>query len=105
MADKGLTGLTHEIIKEVVSVAQKRGIRLAEDIAFRSLEKARNFPAETKTSYQRDIEERTRHNEGDIFGGAVIRMGHAAGIPTPATASIYEQIQQNVGAAVTKRID
>jgi 2-dehydropantoate 2-reductase len=35
-------------------------------------------------------------NEGDIYGGTIIRMGEALGISTPATKTIYAQIQQRL---------
>jgi 2-dehydropantoate 2-reductase len=61
-----------------------------------SISKANNFPFETKTSYQRDIEAKGRLNEGDLFGETIIRMGQAEGIPTPVTESIYGQIEHRL---------
>jgi len=37
----------------------------------------------------RDVEKGGK-NEGDLFGGAIIRMGKDHGIPTPVTSSIYK---------------
>jgi 2-dehydropantoate 2-reductase len=42
-----------------------------------SINKANNFPFDTKTSYQRDIETKGPVNEGDIYSGTIIRMGEA----------------------------
>jgi 2-dehydropantoate 2-reductase len=62
---------------------------LPENIIEKSLNKAYNFPYEAKTSYQRDVEIKGRLNEGDLFGGAIIREGQTLGIPTPLTESVY----------------
>jgi 2-dehydropantoate 2-reductase len=57
-----------------------------------SLEKAENFPFEIKTSYQRDVEKQAR-NEGDLFGGTILRMGRELGVPTPITHRLYREIE------------
>ena len=48
-------------------------IKLPEDIVEKSMQKASNFPDDARTSYQRDIESGRRSNEGDLFGGTIIR--------------------------------
>jgi len=77
-------------------VAGHRGIDLGEGIVESSLKKAENFPFETKTSYQRDVEGR-RRNEGDLFGGTVMRLGRELGVPTPVTERLYRKIEEKVG--------
>ena len=57
-----------------------------------SLEKARNFAPETRTSYQRDVETPGKQNEGHFFGGAILRLGQELGVATPITARIYGEI-------------
>jgi len=78
---------------EIVAIAEKKGISLPAGIVETSIGKANNFPFETKTSYQRDIEAKGRLNEGDLFGGTIIRMGQDVKIPTPVTQRIYESIE------------
>jgi len=92
-ADPELQGLVEKIMDEIVAIAWKKGISLPAGIVETSLGKANNFPFETKTSYQRDIETKGKGNEGDLFGGTIIRMGKAVGIPTPVTQRVYEQIE------------
>jgi 2-dehydropantoate 2-reductase len=92
MADNGLRALVQEIMVEIASLAKQRGVQLPADIVALSLAKGGKFPFETKTSYQRDVETEGRRNEGDLFGGTIIRMGNAAGIPTPVTQAIYSEI-------------
>ena len=95
-ADSALRGLVEKIMGEIVAIAEKKGISLPAGIVETSIGKANNFPFETKTSYQRDIEAKGRLNEGDLFGGTIIRMGQAEGIPTPVTKSIYGQIEHRL---------
>jgi 2-dehydropantoate 2-reductase len=92
MADPALHRSAEDIIKEIAAIAGKKGVALAPDIVEATLKKANNFPPETRTSYQRDIEAGTGPNEGDLYGGTIIREGAALGIPTPGTEAIYARI-------------
>jgi 2-dehydropantoate 2-reductase len=94
--DPELRGLVGSIMREILAIAETRGILLPAGIVETSIAKANNFPFETKTSYQRDIEAKGVLNEGDLFGGTIIRMGQAEGIPTPVTKSIYGQIEHRL---------
>ena len=89
VSDNELRGLVRKIMTEVVSIGERKGIHLSSDIVNRSIEKARNFPFETKTSYQRDLEVKGKLNEGDLFGGTIIRLGRETGTPTPVTEMVY----------------
>jgi 2-dehydropantoate 2-reductase len=55
----------------------------------KTLQKARNFPYETKTSFQRDYEKRNTRHEGDIFGGTLIRLGKECNISIPTITEVY----------------
>ena len=96
MEDDESKAMVQSIMMEIRAIAQSKGIRLPENIIEASINKANNFPFDTKTSYQRDVETKGRVNEGDIYGGTIIRMGEALGISTPATKTIYAQIQQRL---------
>ena len=87
-ADTGMRDTVHGIMNEIETIARMRGVHLPHGAAGESLEKAKKFPPGTKTSFQRDIE-RGGHNEGDLFGGTIIRMGKELGIPVPATERVY----------------
>ncbi len=89
--DKQLMALVEDVMGEIVSIARSRNIALPDDIVARSLGKAANFPYETKTSYQRDMEKGGK-NEGDLFGGTIIEMGRALGVSTPVAERIYTAI-------------
>jgi 2-dehydropantoate 2-reductase len=75
----------------------QRGISLDERIIEASVKKAENFPYETKTSYQRDVEKGGR-NEGDLFGGAIVRLGQELGVATPVTEKLYSDIEARLKA-------
>jgi 2-dehydropantoate 2-reductase len=91
--DCELRGLVEKIMGEIVAIAEKKGASLPAGIVEASIGKAKNFPFETKTSYQRDIEAKGKRNEGDLFGGTIIRMGKELGVPTTITESIYREIE------------
>jgi 2-dehydropantoate 2-reductase len=93
MEDDESKAMVQSIMMEILAIAQSKGIRLPKNIIEASISKANNFPFDTKTSYQRDVETKGHVNEGDIYGGTIIRMGEALGISTPATKTIYAQIQ------------
>jgi len=96
LEDKESTELVQEIMTEIHSIAERKGIKLPENIIDTSIKKANKFPYETKTSYQRDVESKGNINEGDLYGGTIIRMGEVLGIPTPVTKLIYSEIQQRL---------
>jgi len=76
------------IMMEAVSLAKGSGVSLPEDIAEASLLKARSFPFEAKTSFQRDFERLDKNDERDLFAGSMIRMADKLGIDVPRTRVI-----------------
>jgi 2-dehydropantoate 2-reductase len=96
LADPKAKEMTHKVMEEIAAVAKKKGVKLADTIVTDSLQTGNNFPPETKTSFQRDIEAKSTRNEGDLFGGTIIRLGKELGVPTPVTESIYSKIEQSL---------
>ena len=96
LEDQQSYGLVRGIMEEIQALAAKGGIELEEGIIQNSLKKAENFPFETKTSYQRDVEKRAR-NEGDLFGGTILRLGRELGVPTPISQRLYGEIEERLG--------
>jgi 2-dehydropantoate 2-reductase len=80
------------IMEEIFHISKQKQVVLPENIIAVSMAKACTFPPETKTSYQRDVEQNEKRNEGDLFGATIMRMGKETGIPTPVTESIYKKI-------------
>lgn len=76
------------IMNEIKAIANKKGIPLDEGVVEASLAKAKAFPYDVKTSYHRDVEA-GRANEGDLFGGAIIRLGNETGVCTDTTKKYY----------------
>ena len=84
--------MVRSIMEEIYTISRMKNINLEIDIIEKSMNKASNFPYEARTSYQRDIESRSRFNEGDLYGGTIIREGQALGVSTPLTESVYRKI-------------
>ena len=89
--------LVVDVMEEIAAIAAAKQIPLQENIIEQTLERASGFPFETKTSYQRDVESKGRVNEGDLFGGTIIREGEKLGVPTPVTRRVYGEIQLRLG--------
>ena len=83
------------IVNEAIQLAEASGVRLPADTAEAALLKARNFPYETKTSFQRDFERSDRKDERDLFAGAMLRIAGQFRILIPTT--------QRVAAILGKR--
>ena len=81
-------------MEEIYAISRMKSVDLPKDIIDKSMNKAYNFPYEARTSYQRDIESKGSFNEGDLYGGTIIREGRALGISTPITESVYRQIMK-----------
>jgi 2-dehydropantoate 2-reductase len=96
MENEELKNMVRGIMQEIVSIAGKKSIALPEDIIEKSINKAGNFPHQAKTSYQRDVEAWPKPNEGDLYGGTIIREGRAYSIPTPVTEKVYSVILQTL---------
>ncbi len=82
------------IMNEIDSIALKREIQLPDGIVDLSLKKATMFPPDTKTSLQRDISQKKGKSELELFGGTIIDLGRKAGIPTPTTRKITQELER-----------
>lgn len=92
LADAELVKTTEAIISETAAVGRAAGVALPEDAENIAMAAGKKFPPETRTSFQRDIEAGKRKNEGDLFGGTILRMGQKYGVPTPVTEQVYRKI-------------
>lgn len=92
LTDANLSNSVKLIMREIEEVSKSLNVPLASDIVESSFLKAKQFPSETKTSFQRDVETKGKVNEGDLFGGTVIRFGEGFQIPTPETRDVYEKL-------------
>lgn len=69
-------------IKEVIAVAQAKGVALPSDIMESTMALMMGFPHGSKSSQLEDLE-RGRRLELPWLSGAVVRLGREAGVPTP----------------------
>ena len=92
MEDAELKAMTRDIVGEITKIADKKGVKLSEGIEDNTISKANNFPFESKTSYQRDVESKKYNNEGELFGGTILRLGLETGVETPVTKKVYGDI-------------
>ncbi|MBK8808584.1 MAG: 2-dehydropantoate 2-reductase [Bacteroidales bacterium] len=90
-ADDELKNQTKSIMEEINALSQALNVPLPNNIIESSLLKAKDFPFEAKTSFQRDVESKGNVNESDLFGGTIIRLGHKLQIPTLSTIDVYER--------------
>ncbi len=92
LADAGAMRDVVGIMSEVLGIAAREGVDLPADATEAALAKARAFPFATKTSLQRDVEAGRRH-EGDLFGGAILRLGERHGVDTHCTRRVYARLR------------
>ena len=79
-------------MREVVSIAQKKGIGLSERDVARQSERVKNIPYANKPSTLQDLEA-GRPTELEMFAGAVLRMGRETGVETPVNWMFYHAIK------------
>ena len=94
--DKNLSILVKNIMREIELIARALKIELPSDIIETSFSKANQFPLETKTSFQRDVETKGRQSEWDLFGGTILRYADKLNIPADNTKETFEKLMQNL---------
>ena len=57
-------------------------------------DKADNFPFDTKTSFQRDFENKNKKDERELFGLSIIEMGERHNINTDVVKKLYEGLNK-----------
>lgn len=80
------------VAKEVILIAQAKGIDLREEELIPYRKKVESYPFYGKPSTMQDITN-GRKTEVDMFAGAVIRMGKELGIPTPYNQMLHDCIK------------
>ncbi len=75
-------------LDEAAAVARARGVAIAPDQTEKTLAYIDGLPVHTTASMQRDIEA-GRPSELEAQNGALVRLGRAAGVPTPTHAFLY----------------
>jgi len=91
-----LSQITRSIMQEIEKIAKRINVPLNTDIVETSFLKGKQFPYETKTSFQRDVELKGKINEADIFGGTIIRYGDKFGIDVSNTKEIQNRLMKKL---------
>ena len=92
LSDDKLKSMTENIMKEVVLIGKTKNIDFEQDIVEKNIQKAKNFPYESKSSFQRDYEKRKTRHEGDIFGGTLIRLAKENNVSIPTITEVYGEL-------------
>lgn len=92
METEDLSKMVISIMSEIAEIAKKQGIRLLADIVEESVKKAKSFPYDTKTSFQRDFEQKDKPDERDLFGDTIIRLGEFFGVETPTFRLVNDKL-------------
>ena len=92
LSDDKLKSMTENNMKEGVLGGKTKNIEFKQDIVEKTLQKAKNFPYESKTSFQRDYEKGESRHEGDILGGTLIRLAKEHNISIPTITEVYREL-------------
>ena len=92
LSDDKLKSMTENIMKEVVLIGKAKNIDFEQNVVEKTIQKAKNFPYESKTSFQRDYEKGNRRHEGDIFGGTLIRLAKECNVSIPTITEVYGEL-------------
>jgi 2-dehydropantoate 2-reductase len=90
--------LAERMIREVVAVANARGVALADEVVAQTMQRYDMLQAESTASLQRDVME-GKPSELEAQLGAVVRLGREAGVPTPVTEVLYHALLPQERAA------
>ena len=85
------TEIREMVMREVVAVAQKKGIDLSEKDIQNQREVIKRLPYQNKPSTLQDIES-GRKTAVDMFAGTMVRLGRETGVPTPLNEFLYHAI-------------
>jgi 2-dehydropantoate 2-reductase len=92
--DSELSKITKAIMREIEQIANRTNVTLSSDIVETSFLKGKQFPHETKTSFQRDVESKGKINEMDLFGGTLIRYSEQYKILIPNIKNVFVKFME-----------
>ena len=95
-ADPDIRALLVAAMREVVALANKRGVDIDESAVDRVLSLLDNAPPNWKPSMLVDLE-RGRRLEVESIQGTVARLGEEMGVPTPVTSFLYAALKLHAG--------
>jgi len=83
-----LTALLATLMEETVAVGRAHGVALPDGLVARSLAFMETLPGEMRASLAHDLDA-GKPLELDWLSGAVVRLGEAVGVPTPAHRTVH----------------
>lgn len=89
-----LIKLALSVMQEILNLAKMKGISLPPSILADILITVKNFPYETRTSFQRDFANPDKPDERDILGATLVRLGREYGVPTPVAEDLLNRLQK-----------
>jgi 2-dehydropantoate 2-reductase len=92
LQDPDTRAFFHNLMREVVAVAQAKGISLPADFAGDRMKFADSSPPTFKASLLHDLE-RGNRLELDWLAGKVVELGRLLGVPTPANEAVYAMLK------------
>jgi 2-dehydropantoate 2-reductase len=98
-ADPDMRKTFEAAMTEAWSVGRARGVALPDDFVASRMKFADGLPQAMKASMLHDLEHGNRL-EAPWLSGAVVRMGAAAGVPTPVHATLYAAVKPYIDGAV-----
>ncbi|MBA2779977.1 2-dehydropantoate 2-reductase [Billgrantia kenyensis] len=90
--------LIQAMLEEIDQVAQSHGVAFPADAVSRAMQFIDAMPADSTSSMQRSIMA-GEPSELESQNGAVVRLGKAAGVPTPVNAMVYAALLPQERAA------
>ncbi len=96
MAEPESRELVVRVMREIEAMGRKRGVALADDVVERTLAYMDAEASWMKASMQTDLEN-GRPLELEALNGAVVRLGRASDVPTPANEAIYGLLKPHAG--------
>jgi 2-dehydropantoate 2-reductase len=91
-ADGEVRAMADASLREVLALANARGIDLGADAIERTWQRYDTLAPDSTSSMQRDIME-GKPSELDAQLGAIVRLARESSVPTPVTSMIYHALQ------------
>lgn len=90
-ADAGVRALADQSLREVLALANARGVDLGADAVERTWQRYDTLAPDSTSSMQRDIME-GKPSELDAQLGAIVRLARESGVATPVTSMIHHAL-------------
>ena len=94
--DDVLRNLLKAIMEEIYQIAVRKSIALPQNIVDASIQKARLFPRGTQTSLQRDVNQKKKKTELDLFGKAILDQAETFDVSTPISRRICGELLDKI---------